>query len=175
MIDRDLEPDFPADATRQLAGIPGPAHETDASLRDLRDMLWCSIDNDSSMDLDQLSVAEALPKDAVKVLVAIADVDALVKLGSPIDRHAKTNTTSIYTAAKIFPMLPERLSTDLTSLADNQDRQSIVIEMSIASDGSVTESNIYRASSSTTRRSSPTAASPPGWKVRGRRPRDSRA
>ena len=145
MIDRGLEPDFPADATRQLAGIPGPAHEADASIRDLRNMLWCSIDNDSSLDLDQLSVAESLPKDGVKVLVAIADVDALVKLGTPIDRHAKTNTTSIYTAAKIFPMLPERLSTDLTSLADNQDRQSIVIEMSIASDGSVTGSDIYRA------------------------------
>jgi exoribonuclease-2 len=145
MIGRGLEPDFPADATRQLAGISGPAHEADASLRDLRNMLWCSIDNDSSLDLDQLSVAEPLPGNGVKVLVAIADVDALVKLGTPIDRHAKINTTSIYTAAKIFPMLPEKLSTDLTSLADNQDRQSIVIEMSIASDGSVAGSDIYRA------------------------------
>jgi exoribonuclease II len=145
MIDRGLEPDFPADATKQLAGIPGPAHESDKSIRDLRGLLWCSIDNDSSMDLDQLSVAEALPNDGVKVMVAIADVDALVKLGTPIDRHAKTNTTSVYTAAKIFPMLPERLSTDLTSLADNQDRQSIVVEMSVAADGSVTGSDIYRA------------------------------
>ena len=145
MIDRGLEPDFPADATKQLAGIPGPAHETDKSIRDLRSLLWCSIDNDSSLDLDQLSVAEELPSGAVKVLVAIADVDALVKLRTPIDGHANTNTTSVYTPAKIFPMLPERLSTDFTSLADNQDRIAMVIEMSVAADGSVTASDVYRA------------------------------
>src|SRR5580704_11209441 len=116
MTDRGLEPDFPLDAIQQVNGIPGPARETDHSVRDLRHFLWCSIDNDSSRDLDQLTVAEGLTGGGVKVLVAIADVDAIVKPVSPIDHHASSNTTSVYTAAEIFPMLPERLSTDLTSL-----------------------------------------------------------
>ncbi len=145
MLDRGLEPDFPADAVQQLNGVPGPARDEDPSLRDLRTLLWCSIDNDSSLDLDQLTVAEPLPGGAVKILVAIADVDALVKPASPIDRHAQANTTSVYTAAKIFPMLPERLSTDLTSLAEGQDRLALVIEMSAAADGTVSESTVYRA------------------------------
>src|SRR6476620_10314065 len=110
MLDRGLEPDFPADAVRQLSGVPGPARDADPSIRDLRTLLWCSIANDSSMDLDQLTVADPLPGGGTKVRVAIADVDALVKPASPIDRHAQANTTSVYTAAKIFPMLPERLS-----------------------------------------------------------------
>ena len=145
MVDRGLEPDFPADAVQQLNAVPGPARETDHSIRDLRTLLWCSIDNDSSMDLDQLTVAETLPGGGIKILVAIADVDAIVKPAAPLDRHAKTNTTSVYTAAKIFPMLPERLSTDLTSLGEGQDRLALVIEMSAAADGSVPESNVYRA------------------------------
>jgi len=127
------------------AASPGPLTKPTRTSAILRSLLWCSIDNDSSLDLDQLSVGEALPNNGVKVLVAIADVDALVKVNTPIDRHAKTNTTSIYTAAKIFAMLPERLSTDFTSLADNQDRLAMVVEMSIAADGSVTGSDIYRA------------------------------
>ena len=117
--------------------IQGPAHEADGSVRDLRGLLWCSIDNDSSRDLDQLSVAERLASGTVKVLVAVADVDAVVKRGSPIDRHAQTNTTSVYTAAEIFPMLPERLSTDLTSLGEGEDRLALVVEMEVAADGSV--------------------------------------
>jgi exoribonuclease II len=145
MMDRGLEPDFPADAVQQLNAVPGPAWDTDHSLRDLRTLLWCSIDNDNSMDLDQLTVAEPLPGGGSKVLIAIADVDAIVKPGSPIDRHARTNTTSVYTAARIFPMLPERLSTDLTSLAEGEDRLALVIEMSVAADGSVRESAIFRA------------------------------
>lgn len=145
MMNRGLEPDFPAAAVQQLNRVPGPAREADHSIRDLRTLLWCSIDNDSSMDLDQLTVAEPLPGGGIKVLVAIADVDAIVKPASPIDRHAETNTTSVYTAAKIFPMLPERLSTDLTSLVEGQDRLALVIEMSVAADGSVPESNVYRA------------------------------
>lgn len=145
MVDRGLEPDFPAAAVHQLNGVLGPARETDHSIRDLRSLLWCSIDNDSSMDLDQLTVVEPLPGSRMRVLVAIADVDAIVKPASPIDQHARTNTTSIYTAAKIFPLLPERLSTDLTSLAEGQDRLALVIEMSAADDGSVPECDIYRA------------------------------
>ena len=85
--------------------------------KDLRHLLWASIDNDDSLDLDQLTVTEALPNKQVKLLVAIADVDAMVKKDSAIDEHARLNTTSVYTAGRIFPMLPEKLSTDLTSLS----------------------------------------------------------
>ncbi len=147
MTDRGLDPDFPADAIRQLNGIHGAAHETDRAIRDLRSLLWCSIDNDSSRDLDQLTVAEKLGalRGRIKILVAIADVDASVKPASPLDRHASTNTTSVYTAAQIFPMLPERLSTDLTSLNENADRLALVVEMVVAGDGTVQESAVYRA------------------------------
>lgn len=145
MLDRGLEPEMPPAAMQQLKGIQGPALDTEHSLRDLRQLLWCSIDNDHSMDLDQLTVAEKLPSSAVKVLVAIADVDAIVKIASPIDHHASTNTTSVYTAAKIFPMLPERLSTDLTSLGEGEDRLAVVIEMVVAADGSIQDSAVYRA------------------------------
>ncbi len=143
MLDHGLLPDFSADAVAQASSITQPA--VDATLRDLRGLLWASIDNDDSQDLDQLSVAEPLPGGAVKILVAIADVDATVKIGSPIDDHARANTTSVYTAAQIFPMLPEKLSTNLTSLADGQERVSLVIEMTIDAGGMVTGSDIYRA------------------------------
>ena len=145
MKSHGLEPEFPPEVLKQLQSIKGPAHDTDGSVRDLRGLLWCSIDNDSSRDLDQLSVAERLASGTVKVLVAVADVDAVVKRGSPIDRHAQTNTTSVYTAAEIFPMLPERLSTDLTSLGEGEDRLALVVEMEVAADGSVPQSAIYRA------------------------------
>jgi VacB/RNase II family 3'-5' exoribonuclease len=145
MTDRGLEPDFPPDAIQQLNGIQGTARETGPAIRDFRNLLWCSIDNDSSRDLDQLTVAEKLTAGRIKILVAIADVDALVKPASPIDRHAKTNTTSVYTAAQIFPMLPEKLSTDLTSLNENADRLALVIEMVVTGDGSIQESAVYRA------------------------------
>src|SRR5438105_15555795 len=108
-------------------------------------MLWCSIDNDDSRDLDQLSVAEALADGATRVLVAIADVDAAVSRSSPLDRHAALNTTSVYTPAVVFPMLPEKLSTDLTSLADGQDRLAIVIDFTVAADGSLPHSEVYGA------------------------------
>jgi exoribonuclease-2 len=145
MADRGLEPDFPPEAIRQLNGIQGPAQETGRAIRDLRTLLWCSIDNDSSRDLDQLTVAERLTAGGVKVLVAIADVDAIVKPVSPIDRHARANTTSVYTAAAIFPMLPEKLSTNLTSLGEGVDRLAIVVEMVVDSDGSVQQADVYRA------------------------------
>jgi VacB/RNase II family 3'-5' exoribonuclease len=145
MLERGLLPDFSAEALAELAAIAAPAVTDDGSLRDLRDLLWASIDNDDSLDLDQLTVAEVLPEDKVKIRVAVADVDALVKKNSAIDDHAHHNTTSIYTAATIFPMLPEKLSTDLTSLNFNEDRPAIVIEMIVNSDGSVTDSDICRA------------------------------
>ena len=142
MIDKGLEPEYPADALQQAKGIPGPAHE--AGLRDLRNLAWCSIDNDDSRDLDQLSWAEKRDN-TVRALVAVADVDALVKKNSPIDSHAHTNTTSVYTAARIFAMLPERLSTDLTSLNEGQDRVAMVVEMIVSEDGEVGAGEVYRA------------------------------
>jgi VacB/RNase II family 3'-5' exoribonuclease len=145
MIDRGLQPDFPPEAIQQLNAIPGSSTKGSGSVRDLRQLLWCSIDNDTSRDLDQLSVAEGLPDGRVKVLVAIADVDSLVAVGTPLDQHAWTNTTSVYTPAVIFPMLPERLSTDLTSLGEGVDRPALVIEMVVAVDGSVAGSDVYRA------------------------------
>jgi VacB/RNase II family 3'-5' exoribonuclease len=145
MLERGLLPDFSAEALAELAAIAVPAVTDDGSLRDLRDLLWASIDNDDSLDLDQLTVAEVLPGDTVKIRVAVADVDSLVKNGSAIDDHARHNTTSIYTAATIFPMLPDKLSTDLTSLNFNEDRPAIVIEMIVSADGSVQDSDIYRA------------------------------
>jgi exoribonuclease-2 len=144
MVERGLEPDFAPAALTQLARVgisPAPASGT----RDLRQLAWASIDNDDSLDLDQLTVAQELPGGGAKVLVAIADVDALVPRGSALDDHARTNTTSVYTAAEVFPMLPERLSTDLTSLADQQDRPAVVIEFSVDGSGAMTGSDIYPA------------------------------
>ena len=145
MLERGLLPDFSPEALAELDRIQAPAQETGASIRDLRNLLWASIDNDDSRDLDQLTVAAPATNDGVKILVAVADVDALVKTGSALDEHARHNTTSVYTSAEIFPMFPEKLSTDLTSLNDNADRLSIVIEMVIAADGSLQGSDVYRA------------------------------
>jgi VacB/RNase II family 3'-5' exoribonuclease len=145
MLERGLVPEFSSQALAELAGIHGPATRTEQSTRDLRNLLWCSIDNDDSRDLDQLTVAEGMPDGAAKVLVAIADVDALVKKGSALDDHARQNTTSVYTVAETFPMLPEKLSTDLTSLNYESDRLAIVIEMVLVGDGSLQSSDLYRA------------------------------
>ena len=145
MRDRGLDPDFPPDAVAEVASIGAPPTATEETTRDLRGLLWCSIDNDDSRDLDQLSVAEALPGGDVKVLVAIADVDVVAFKGSPIDRHAAVNTVSVYTPAAIFPMLPERLSTDLTSLVADEDRLSIVIEFTVTADGELKASDLYGA------------------------------
>lgn len=145
MRDRGLEPAFPAEAIAQLASIAGAGSDDDPRIRDLTALPWCSIDNDDSLDLDQLTASEPLAGGAVKILVAIADVDALVKKGSPIDAHAWANTTSVYTSATIFPMLPERLSTDLTSLNAAQTRLAMVAEMIVGADDAVAQSSVYRA------------------------------
>ena len=145
MLERGLLPDFSPRALAELGAIQGFATKAEGAMRDLRHLLWCSIDNDDSRDLDQLTVAEALPDDAVKVLVAVADVDAIVKKDSAIDSHAQQNTTSIYTPAKIFPMLPEKLSTDLTSLNFESDRYAVVADMTIGKEGSVKSSDVYGA------------------------------
>ena len=145
MLERGLLPDFSPAVLAELRAIRPPAASDGQSVRDLRNLLWASIDNDDSRDLDQLTVGQAMPGDEAKVLVAVADVDELVSPGSAIDGHARHNTTSVYTPGKVFPMLPEELSTDLTSLNPNGDRLSIVIEMVIGADGRLVDSEIYRA------------------------------
>ncbi len=145
MISNGMEPEFSADALKQLEGIQKPAVESGGSLKDMTSLLWCSIDNDDSRDLDQLSVAEKLDGGKTRVFVAVADVDALVKLQSPLDLHARKNTTSVYTGVKTFPMLPEKLSTDLTSLNESEERLAVITEMIVDSTGQVTESQLYRA------------------------------
>ena len=145
MLQRGLLPDFSPAVIVETNRMTRAATASGMAIRDLRSLPWASIDNDDSADLDQLSVAESLAGGAVIIRVAIADVDALVKRDSAIDGHAWTNTTSVYTAAGIFPMLPEKLSTDLTSLGEGHDRLAIVMEMVVAADGGVTASDIYRA------------------------------
>ena len=145
MAERGLEPEFSRRVEQQLAAITGPGRDDGPDVHDLTHLLWCSIDNDDSLDLDQLTVCEPLPSGAVRLWVAIADVDALVKKDTPIDAHALLNTTSVYTSARIFPMLPERLSTDLTSLNPAQDRLALVTEMVFNANASLAGSTVYRA------------------------------
>lgn len=151
MIDRGLLAEFAQPALEQLSRIQGPAPvpaktgTSDGEVRDQRALLWCSVDNDDSKDLDQLSVGEDLGGGRVRIRVAIADVDVLVARDTPIDDHAAANTTSVYTPAVIFPMLPPRLSTDLTSLNPGQDRLAMVLEYVVEGDGKLGESSIYRA------------------------------
>lgn len=146
MLQRGLLPDFTPAAVAELCKIDAPAEVSSAAkARDLREMLWASIDNDDSKDLDQLTTAESMPEGKIKIRVAVADVDALVKKDSAIDLDARHNTTSVYTAAQIFPMLPIKLSTNLTSLNPNEDRLAIVVEMVIDPDGSLLDSDVYRA------------------------------
>lgn len=144
MLDRGLEPDFPSRALAELSKI-NAVPDCSSGLRDLRQLLWCSIDNDDSRDLDQLSVAEKLADGGTKILVAVADVDSVVNKGCAIDEHAGKNTTSVYTEAKIFPMLPEKVSTDLTSLNPSEDRCALVVEMVLSADGSLLSSDVYQA------------------------------
>jgi VacB/RNase II family 3'-5' exoribonuclease len=145
MTDNGLLPDFGDAAVKQMASITTPARDSSPDIRDLRQLLWASIDNDNSRDLDQLTVADQASSGAVKILVAIADVDAVIKPGSPIDDHARVNTTSVYTPAAIFSMLPEKLSTDLTSLGESQERLALIIDMTINAAGAITQSEVYRA------------------------------
>src|SRR5687767_4553227 len=150
MIDKGLQPDFDAAVKKQVAGITAPADANDGDeIRDLRHLGWCSIDNDDSRDLDQLTWGEPAEDGkgdgSVRIFIAVADVDALVKKGTPIDDHARHNTTSVYTAARVFSMLPEQLSTDLTSLNEGEDRVALVIEMTVRDDGISEDGGIYRA------------------------------
>lgn len=145
MLGRGFLTEFSAAALQQAASSGIAPRTAEAGIRDLRALPWLSIDNEESRDLDQVSVARAHAEDAAQLLVGIADVDTLVERNSPIDEHARTNTTSIYTAAQMYPMLPERISTQLTSLLDRQERLAVVVEMTVTEDGSITDTDVYRA------------------------------
>ncbi len=143
MLRHGFDPDFPPGTDEQIAALKQKAALTPKDgIRDLRGLLWSSIDNDTSRDLDQIEVAERV-REGIRVWVGIADVDSDVPRGSPIDTHAAQETVTVYTAVRNFPMLPELLSTDLTSLAENQDRPAIVVEMVVDAGGAITSSNIY--------------------------------
>ncbi|HXA08062.1 MAG TPA: RNB domain-containing ribonuclease [Bryobacteraceae bacterium] len=145
MIDHGFNPDFPPAVEKQLAALgDGPLPAPAGDVRDLRSLFWSSIDNDTSRDLDQIEVAERADG-AIRIRVGIAHVDGDVPMGTPIDQHAASETTSVYTGVRTFSMLPERLSTDLTSLNENVDRPAVVVELSVASDGSISAPAIYRA------------------------------
>ncbi|MHB8799030.1 MAG: RNB domain-containing ribonuclease [Thermoanaerobaculia bacterium] len=145
MRERGFAPDFEPDVLAEVDGLDPHAGGRDGGARDLTGLLWSSIDNDDSRDLDQVAAAERLPGGAIRLLVAIADVDALVHDGSATDGHARTNTTSIYTAGGVFPMLPERLSYDRTSLNEDGDRLAVVVEMVVEPSGAVSSSSVSRA------------------------------
>jgi VacB/RNase II family 3'-5' exoribonuclease len=145
MISRGLDPDFPDAEISELNEILLPATYKPEIVKDLRNLLWCSVDNADSLDLDQLTYAESLESNNVRILVAIADVDALVDAKSEIDKHASQNTASVYTVARIFPMLPEKLSTNLTSLCLDSDRCAIVVDMILGHDGKIQKSDVYKA------------------------------
>jgi exoribonuclease-2 len=145
MRSRGLLPQFEDDALREAEAARQVPLQRDAGMRDLRHLSWFSIDKADTLDLDQLSVVEPLAKGAVRLLVAVADVDALVAMDGAVDRHAAVNTTSVYTAAGVFPMLPEVLSTDLTSLHQGQERAAVVVDMVVQADGSVDAGVLYRA------------------------------
>ena len=145
MIDEGFRPDFPPEVARQLDALRfRAASGTDSGVRDLRSLLWSSIDNDTSRDLDQAEAAERVSA-GIRVLIAIADVDSDAPIGSPIDKHAAAQTTSVYTGIKTFSMLPEELSTNLTSLNQDADRLAVVVDMVVAPHGSIASAGIYRA------------------------------
>jgi exoribonuclease-2 len=145
MIDEGFDPDFPLGVNQQLAALRArAAPATGGDVRDLRALVWSSIDNDTSRDLDQIEAVERVDG-GIRVLIAIADVDSAVSIGSPIDQHAAAQTTTVYTGIRTFSMLPEQLSTDLTSLNEAADRLAVVVEMIVAGDGSISSTSVFRA------------------------------
>src|ERR1700682_1471118 len=143
MLAEGFQPDFSAAVVQQVKALQGQKPVL-SGVRDLRSLLWSSIDNDSSRDLDQAEAAERV-SGGIRVLIAIADVGTDMPVDSPIDRHAAQQTTSVYTGVETFPMLPEELSTDLTSLNEAADRLAVVVDMVVSGDGSISSSGIYRA------------------------------
>ena len=146
MLENGFAGAAPLGVAQQLSDLERhpPLVAPGADVRDLRSLLWSSIDNDTSRDLDQLEVAEQLPDGTMKILVAIADVDAFVPKGSPIDQQAAEQTTTVYTGVRTFPMLPERLSTATTSLQEGANKLAVVIEFVVGTDGHIQSSTVYR-------------------------------
>jgi exoribonuclease-2 len=144
MIENGFEPDMPPEVEHELQAM-GDKQPGDVPARDMRSVLWSSIDNHDSRDLDQIEFAEKLPNGDIRLMIGIADVDAFVSSGTAIDRHALRNTTSIYTGVRIFPMLPVQLSNDTTSLLEDVDRFAVVIELVVDADGEVRSNEVYRA------------------------------
>ena len=146
MIEHGFQPDFPAGSDKELAAIEAhPELPAAPGAQDLRSLLWSSIDNDTSKDLDQIEWAEQLPDGRIRILVGVADVDVRVRPGTVIDGHAKSETTSVYTGVKVFPMLPAELSEGITSLNENEDRVAVVIEFAVDQAGTATDGKAYRA------------------------------
>ena len=146
MLEHGFQPDFPAAATTELGAIQAHPELPDApGAQDLRNLLWSSIDNDTSKDLDQIEWAEQLPDGRIRVLVGVADVDIRVKRGTALDAHAQSETTSVYTGVVVFPMLPSQLSEGITSLNENQDRVAIVVEYAVDAAGTASDGKAYRA------------------------------
>ena len=145
LVANGFQPDMGEAVEREVASLHAKPPKGIGGARDLRPLLWSSIDNASSRDLDQIEVAEELADGGIVLRIGIADVDALVPKGSAIDQHAFANATSVYTGVQVYPMLPERLSTDLTSLNEGEDRDVIVIEVELAHDGTVRRHDVYRA------------------------------
>jgi exoribonuclease-2 len=146
MVKNGFEPDFSPAVMREVRSLNDPSDDPlPAGTRDLRSLPWSSIDNRESRDLDQIEVAERLPNGPIRIRIGVADVETLVPLGSPADEHAAKNTTSVYTGVAVFPMLPDRLSTDLTSLNEGEDRLAIVVEFDVAGDGTISNTSVYRA------------------------------
>jgi VacB/RNase II family 3'-5' exoribonuclease len=147
MIQNGFQPDFSAEVQEQLARLQreAPSAKESASIKDLRSLLWSSIDNDTSRDLDQIEVAERQGDGSIKIMIGIADVDVYVQKGSPIDQHAARETTTIYAGVRIFPMLPEQLSTGASSLLENSDNLCVVTEFVVGADGQAHAQTFYRA------------------------------
>ena len=144
LLANGFQPDEGEAVVREVARLEDAPTRGD-EVKDLRQLLWSSIDNATSRDLDQVEVAEELKDGAIVLRIGIADVDAFVPKGSALDAHAAANSTSVYTGVSVYPMLPERLSTDLTSLNEGEDRLALVIEIELASDGTVRRHDVYRA------------------------------
>ena len=146
MLQNGFEPDFSPAVMREVRSLDDPSdNPLPPGVRDLRPLHWSSVDNRESRDLDQIEVAERVADGSIRIRIGVADVDTLVHIGSAADAHAAANTTSVYTGVAVFPMLPERLSTDLTSLNEGEDRFAVVIEFDVAADGALGKASVYRA------------------------------
>jgi len=146
MIEHGFQPDFPAGTDTELAAIQAhPEPPVSPGIEDLRNLLWSSIDNDTSKDLDQVEWAEKLPDGRIRVLIGVSDVDSRVAKGTLLDTHARSETTSVYTGVRVFPMLPPELSEGITSLNENEDRLAMVVEYAVDASGTVADGKAYRA------------------------------